>query len=217
MSTVTQNAQAMPSLHERIAAAATGDAAAQNSLALQLLPDVRRLVHSQIERRLRQPGDAALARLSTGDIVQDVLLEVLGNLDRWDAENEDAFIGMLATLVEHRLADQLRYHRAGRRDVRRHGNMGAQTAGAADNRTPSYEAGQREQHRIYRQVLATFGERERVLLTVRLEDKLGFRAIAEQLNFPTADAARKAFQIVQARLAVRLAKQGLGPSQESTS
>jgi len=207
----------MPTLHELIAAAAAGDATAKNSLTIQLLPDVRRLVHSQIERRLRQPGDAALARLSTGDVVQDVLLEVLRNLDRWDADNEDAFVGMLATLVEHRLADQLKYHRAGRRDVRRHDNIGAQTAGAADNRTPSVEAGQREQHRIYRQVLATFSERERVLIALRLEDKLGFRAIAEQLNFPTADAARKAFQIVQARLAVRLSKQGLGPSQESSS
>lgn len=208
---------AVPDLSELVAAAAAGDADATGALARELLPRVHAIVHREIQKRLRLPGDGALARLSTGDVVQDVLLEVLRGLDRWEVPSEDAFVSLLATLVEHRLTDRLRYHHAGLRDVRRHEVAGPATAGVHDDRTPSRAAMAREQQAIYRQVLATFSDRERALIAMRLEDKVGFNTIAERLAFPTGDAARKAFHVLQGRLATRLRKHGLGPAGDAST
>ncbi|MCA8975345.1 MAG: sigma-70 family RNA polymerase sigma factor [Planctomycetes bacterium] len=207
----------MSSLQTLLAAASAGDPAARDRVAGHVLPDVRRLVHHQIQRRLRRPGAQALARLSTGDVVQEVLVEVVSRLDRWQASNEEAFIGMLATLVEHRLTDLLRHHHAGIRDARRHDEHGADTAGVTDDRTPSAAALEHEAQAIYREVLAAFTDRERALLALRLEDRAGFDEIAARLAFPTGDAARKAFHTVKAHLAVRLAARGLGADPEANS
>ncbi|MGE0145331.1 MAG: RNA polymerase sigma factor, partial [Planctomycetota bacterium] len=190
-------------------AAADGDSAAREELFHSLQPRVSTLVHSQIQRRLRRSGHPALARLSTGDVVQDVFLEVLRGLERWEGEDDEAFLGLLATLVEHRLLDQIRHHQADRRDVRRHADVGPLTAGVGHDVTPSLAAAGDEVLRIYREELATFVLRERALLALRLEDGLEFKAVAERLAYPSTDAARKAFHAAQARLLLRLRRRGV--------
>src|SRR5262249_40527748 len=81
-------------------------------------------------------------------------------------------------------------------------------------RSPVTIAMNAEQLRIYREVLATFADRERVLLTLRLEEGVEFAQLAATLAYPSADAARKAFHTVQARLLLRLRQSGLDPGQE---
>lgn len=203
------------SLPDLLAAARAGAEDARTELIQRFYPRVQALVHAQIQRRLRAPGHGALARLSTGDVVQDVFVEVLRGLDRWDGSDEDAFVGLLATLVEHRLVDMVRYHQAGRRDVRRHGDQGPITAGAGDDRTPSMNAAAQEQMAIYREVLGGFPDRERALLTLRLEEQLEFQELARRLAYPSADAARKAFHSQQARLLLRLRQRGIEPRGDS--
>ncbi len=199
------------SLPDLLAAARGGDREARDDLVARFYPRVQALVHRQIQRRLRAGGHGALARMSTGDVVQDVFVEVLRGLDRWDGGDEDAFVGLLATLVEHRLVDQVRHHQAARRDVRRQGDAGPVTAGVGHDRTPSLNASADEQMTIYREVLATFGERERALLALRLEEQTEYAELATRLGYPSADAARKAFQVLQAKLLLRLRQRGLGP------
>jgi RNA polymerase sigma factor (sigma-70 family) len=199
------------SLPALLAAARSGDGTARAELVARFYSRVERLVHRQIQRRLRAPGHGALARMSTGDVVQEVFLEVLRGLDHWEGDNEEAFVGLLATLVEHRLVDQLRHHQARRRDVRRHGDLGPVTAGVGDDRTPSATVSEREQLAIYREVLGGFSDRERALLSLRLEDNLEFKQLAERLAYGSPDAARKAFHGLQARLLLRLRQRGVGP------
>lgn len=202
----------MPGLPELLAAARAGSADARNELVTRFYDRVAGLVHRQMQARLRPQQHALLRELSTGDIVQEVFVDVLRGLDRWEGDREEAFVALLATLVEHRLLDQIRRAQAARRDVRRVGDAGPMTAGVqADGRSPATLAGNEEQMRIYREVLATFDDRERAVLALRLEDGLEFAEIAERLAWNTPDAARKAFHLVQAKLLLRLKQRGVDP------
>jgi DNA-directed RNA polymerase specialized sigma24 family protein len=165
----------------------------------------------QARRQLRQRRGAAavLARLSTGDVVQEVFLDVLQHLEHWHGDDEAAFLRLLATLVEHRLVDEVRRHHAARRDARRDGGAGPTTLGVGVDRTPSVSAEQREAVHLYRDVLDTFAGREQALLALRIEDELEFAELAVRLAYPSADAARKAFHAAHARLLVRLRERGL--------
>lgn len=192
-------------------AARQGDQVAGNELVTRFQPAVAAAVHRHLQARLR-PGQHALLRtLSTGDVVQEVFVEVLRNLDRWEGGSEAAFTALLTTLVEHRLLDLIRRSQAGRRDVRRQALSGADDLDVMEpDAGPRTLAMAREQVAIYRQVLAGFPERERVLLALRLEDGLEFAAIAERLGYRTADAVRKAFHGAEARLLLRLRQRGIG-------
>jgi RNA polymerase sigma factor (sigma-70 family) len=198
-------------LPELLQAARGGDEPARAELVSRFYPRVQALVHGQIQRRLRAGGHGALARMSTGDVVQEVFLEVLRGLDRWEGNDEEAFVGLLVTLVEHRLVDQVRHHQASRRDVRRQGDAGPVTAGVGTDRTPSMAAAEHEQLAIYREVLCAFPDRERALLSLRIEEQLEFKELAARLAYPSPDAARKAFHSLQARLLLRLRQRGIGP------
>jgi RNA polymerase sigma factor (sigma-70 family) len=197
-------------LPQLLAAVRAGSAEARNELVRRYQPRVAGLVHHHIRTRLRPQQHAVLRLLSTGDIVQEVFVEVLRGLDRWDGEAEEPFVALLATLVEHRLLDQVRRSQAGRRDVRReHGSVPDTIGIADDDRGPATLAMSREQVDIYRDVLTTFAERERALLTLRLEDACEFEEIAGRLAYPSGDAARKAFHATQARLLLRLRQRGV--------
>lgn len=201
----------METLPALLEAARNGDEPAREELCARFYERVQGLVHTQIQRRLRRPGHGALARMSTGDIVQDVFLEVLRGLDRWEGDEEAAFVGLLATLVEHRLVDHVRHHQAACRDVRRHGDVGPVTAGVGHDATPSLAASGSEALAIYRAVLDTFPLRERALLSLRMEDALEFKELASRLAYPSPDAARKAFHTTQARLLLKLRERGITP------
>ncbi|MCA8953363.1 MAG: sigma-70 family RNA polymerase sigma factor [Planctomycetes bacterium] len=188
-----------------------GDAAARGELVDRFYDRVAAMVHRQLQIRLRPQQHALLRQLSTGDVVQEVFVEVLRGLERWDGDSAEAFTALLATLVEHRVVDQIRRSQAARRDVRRQGDAGPVTVGATDGeRGPGTLASNREEVEIYREVIASFPERERALLALRLEDHLEFQALAERLGYPSPDAARKAFHSVEARLLLRLRQRGLG-------
>lgn len=201
----------MHDLPDLLARVRAGDRDAQDLLVRRFLGRVQALVHRELQRRLRPQQHALLRQLSTGDVVQEVFVEVLQGVDKWQGEREEAFVTLLATLVEHRLLDQVRKSQAGCRDVRRVGDAGPATVGAAaSGRSPATLAGSNEQMAIYREVLAGFDERERALLTLRLEDGLEFAELAERLGWATPDAARKAFHLVQAKLLLRLRQRGVG-------
>jgi RNA polymerase sigma factor (sigma-70 family) len=192
--------------------ARAGDGAAMAALLAKYQPRVAELAHRQLQRRCRAQEHRALAAMSTGDIVQDVLVEVFKGLDRWEGDTEERFVGLLATLVEYRLIELLRGARALQRDERRHSGTGAETAGVTDlQRSPATIAMTHEQLAVYHEVLATFADRERVLLVRRLEDGEEFAQLAADLAYPSADAARKAFHGVHAKLLLRLRGRGLEP------
>ena len=60
----------------------------------------------------------------------------------------------------------------------------------------------------FERALATFTERERAILQARLEDGMPFASVARTFGYKNADSARKAFHVLQARLATRIGRAG---------
>lgn len=202
-------------LARTLEAAARGDRAALQTLLNEFYPQVREVVHKELHHDFRKHHRWMLPLFSTGDIVQDVFVCVVKGLSGFAVEDESSFARYLATLVEHRLLDAVRFHEAARRDHRRlteepDGGLDAMACGSADP-TPSVLASVNEQVSVYRAVLATFTEKQRLLLDLRLADDLPFTDIAVRLGIASADAARKAFHEAQAKLLVKLRARGIRP------
>jgi RNA polymerase sigma factor (sigma-70 family) len=195
--------------------AAAGDQDAVAAVVRDLYPTVQRMVHKQLERDFRRQHDWMIPLFSTGDIVQDVFLGVVRDLERFEPRTEQSLHGWLATLVKHRILDTVRHHEALRRDRRRDvvvtNEAGDPVSFAGNEPTPSRCAELGEVLGSWEQVLEDLSERERRLLELRLTDNRPWLEIAEQLAFPSHEAARFAFRYLKAKLLVRLRKLGVQP------
>jgi len=100
------------SSRELVERAARGDADAIGRLLRRHLAGLRAYV------RLRMGADLR-AKESSSDIVQDVLLEALGDLDRLEYQGEAAFKHWLYTRAEHRIVDRARFYQRAKRDADR--------------------------------------------------------------------------------------------------
>ena len=107
------------SLRETVTLAASGDARARQTLIEGFYPTVKRLVHAQLSRSFRHNHAWIYPLFSTGDVVHDVLVDVMRGVDAFAGDEEAEFAAYLASAVSHRLIDAVRHHQAGCRDVRR--------------------------------------------------------------------------------------------------
>ena len=195
-----------------LARSARGEREALDSLLAAYYPTVQSMVHRALatDLRLKRPWLAAM--FSTGDVVQEVFCGVVRDIDTFDGEDESAFVAYLATMVKNRLVDAIRFHEAVRRDQRRAIRLPDsepdqdQDQDAVD---PARAAALDEQVQRFLRVVNKFEPRERMLLRERLERGVAFRDLAEQLGYPSEDAARKAFYAAQAKLVWRLRSAGV--------
>ncbi len=196
-----------------------GDERARDALIARFYPRVRQLVHRELQRSFRQRHRWILPLFSTGDVVHEVFCQVIQELERFEGGDEDTFVRYLSSIVTHRLVDAVRYHQAQRRDGRRQVQVGTTSyegASVAPEPTPSRAAAVQEHLSLFREAIATFSSRRALLLEMRLIDGDSFARIAAKLGFPTADAARKAFHLARARLALELQRRGLRPQALNT-
>jgi RNA polymerase sigma factor (sigma-70 family) len=197
---------------QKLAVAAGGDRAAREALAAEFYPRVRELVHKELQHDFRKHHRWIVPLFSTGDVVHEVFLGVLQGLEEFEGDDEQAFARYLGTLVHHRLIDAVRHHEAARRDARTDQDLETgqlDVAARAADPSPSLAASLNEQIGAYRQALAEFPERERLLLDLRLAGEETWAEIARRLGYPSEDAARKAFGATQARLLVKLRARGV--------
>lgn len=199
------------SLRETVTLAASGDARARQTLIEGFYPTVKRLVHEQLSRSFRHNHAWIYPLFSTGDVVHDVLVDVMRGVDAFAGDEEAEFAAYLASAVSHRLIDAVRHHQAGCRDVRR--REAATVADAPEHRrtgaAPVEAASLGEQITIFRQELATMPATDRTLIELRLSEELTFTEIAQRLGYASGNSARKAFDRAQARLALKLRAAGL--------
>lgn len=206
-------------LEPAIAAAARGDRAAQDRIVATCLPDVRALVHRELQQDFRQRHRWILPLFSTQDVVHEVLAAVVRELADTRFDGVAPFCAYLGTLVRHRLLDAVRFHEAARRDGRK--QVGEPTGGlgvlAADNReaTPTFAASLGERAALVRAALGELPERQRRLLELRLLEDETFPRIREALGYASDETARQAFLDAQAKLLVKLRVRGLGKTAAS--
>lgn len=197
-------------------AARRGDRGAQDLLYRRYRERVERIAHAQLQRAKGGRGTALSARFSTADVVQEAFCRLFRKLSCFEGETEGQFINFLTRLVRRRALDVVRFHRSTPRDCRRH-------ASAPDARNPELLAmlpaplatmsipfGGDSLESRYRHALASFDPPERDLLQARIEEGLGFTAIADQLGYTSRYAARRAYFAAQARLCLALGATGPG-------
>lgn len=186
--------------------ARSGDEVALDELFRQFYPRVQRMVHHSLATDLRNNRPWLAARFSTGDVVQEVFRSVLQDLKGFAGDNENGFAGYLAMIVRNRILDAVRYHEAARRDGRRGSPAleGEDVSEAPRSDDPSELAASEEEVERFHEVLKEFAEREQLLIRARFEQTQSFEALAEQLGYTSASAARRAFYAAQAQLALRL-------------
>ncbi len=194
-----------------ITLARSGDTNAVDELFSRYYPRVQSIVHRALAQDLRVKRPWLTAMFSTGDVVQDVFRGVLRNLSDFQGPNEASFVAFLATLVKNRIVDAVRFHEALRRDPRRNEASGDINDHMDSSRSNPAELAQlNDEVEQVASALNSFPSRERLLLQERLESGTTFSQLANQLGYPSEDAARKAFYATQARLLIRLRASGIG-------
>ena len=195
---------------ECLHAARAGDPVAQEALFSRFYPRVEKQVHLALERDMRMGRGWLHARFSTGDVVQDVFKSLLGNLEDFSGETEEAFVGYLSMIIRNRILDAIRFHEASRRDGRSSRSIPEGGVGPQDGMGPATQAASNDQVQQFQDALKSFPEQEQLLLRGRLEDELSFQELADKLGYSSSFSARRAFYSAQARLALLLG----GESQE---
>lgn len=194
---------------ELLATARRGDQTALDRLFDKYYPTVERLAHREIQAGPRTGQPWLLPMLTTGDLVQESCRSVLRDLDRFEGETEGQFIAYLTSVVRNRLRDLVRFHEAVRRDRRRNEHRTNGCEPAAEMREPLEQLTQEEESHVFYSILADLPARERSLILGRFEERSGYAELAEELGFPSEDAARKAYYRAYARLTTRLARRGI--------
>ncbi len=201
------------SLHELLQGARAGDAGARDELLRAIYPQVERQVHAALARDFRRRHPWTMALFSTGDIVQEVFLAVVRCEPEAGAQEERQLWAWLATQVQNRIIDRVRFHLAQRRNARQTLPLAeGQTDGpslAGRDRTPSVIAALDERAALVERVLDELDAGERKLWQARVEDERSFADVARDLGYPSDESARSAFRRLQARLAVRLHRLGV--------
>lgn len=168
--------------------ARAGDEAALDALFARHLPELRRWASGRLPRWARDLAD-------TTDLVQETLLQTFKRIDAFEPRSEDAFRAYLRQAVMNRVRDELRRNR--RRPVA--SELDSQHPDAAPS--PLDVAIAQQALDTYEQALATLTEGERDAIVGRIELGLSYAELADALDKPSAEAARKAAQRALVRLA----------------
>lgn len=179
------------STFDLLARARAGDARALEPLFARYLPRLRRWASGRLPRWARDAVD-------TQDLVQDTLVSVFKQVERFEPRREGAFQAYLRQAVINRIRNAIR-DRSGRPDGT---TIDEELPGA--ERSPLERAIGAEQLERYEAALARLRSIEREAIVARLEMGCTYQEMAAMLELPSADAARKAAQRALVRLAAEL-------------
>ena len=174
-------------------AARNGDAQAVNKLLEEHRGPVRRLVEMRLDRKVQQ-------RIDVSDVVQDVLVEASGRLDRYLNDPVMAFHLWMRQIAWDRIIDTYRRHRvSAKRNMDRERPMSAMagpdpstvefSAQIGDpEMTPATAAAQREIAIKVEGVIQQLNDQDREIILMRHYEHLSNHEIAEllKLNPPAA-------------------------------
>jgi RNA polymerase sigma-70 factor (ECF subfamily) len=167
-----------------------GNLAARRELLIRTLDPLRRWARGLLPRFAR-------AEANTDDIVQDVVVRALQALPRFEYSTAGAVLAYLRTSVRNRIADEIR-------KVSRRGVAQELVEVADDAISPLEELVLRERSERYIAALRSMRPNDRLLLILRLEQRLSFEEIARRLRKSTASSARIAFGRALKRLGQHL-------------
>ena len=181
------------SMERLIARARERDEAALGELfdanAQRLLESVR----AELGEKLRQ-------RLESQDVMQQVYLDVLHDIERFESRGDDAFFQWLRRIAINRIcdADRRGFQAAKRRGEVRAADVGPEAIGGSGPR-PSMAAGFGEQVRLLEGALAKLGEDQRQAIELRYLRQLNVAETAARM-----DRSERAVRSLCVRALIRL-------------
>jgi RNA polymerase sigma-70 factor (ECF subfamily) len=182
------------STFDLLARARAGDEGALEPLFARYLPRLRRWASGRLPRWARDAGD-------TQDLVQDTLISVFKQVERFEPRREGAFQAYLRQAVMNRIRNAIR-------------DRSRQPDGTSiDDGLPGAQPSPLERvigvERLerYEAALARLRSIDREAIIARVEMGCSYREMAEMLELPSADAARKTAQRALVRLATELGTQ----------
>jgi RNA polymerase sigma factor (sigma-70 family) len=188
-----------------------GDQEAQDQLMERYLPQVYRLVRLKLGTGLR-------SKLESGDIVQEVLMNVLKGMDKFEVRSEGKLINYIGKVVVNAIRDRADFFDAQKRDKNREIPLEKKRSPGdstpldipGDDRaqTPSVIAAHREERELFEQAMDALKEESEkyhsLIIAVAGEGQT-YKEIAESTG-KSADAVRGQFKRARTRL-IKIASQ----------
>jgi RNA polymerase sigma-70 factor (ECF subfamily) len=153
-----------------------GDEAARERLCALYLPILMRWAHGRLPRQAR-------ALSETADLVQSTLMQVLGQVDRFESRHEGAFLAYLRNALLNVMRNEIR------RGVR-HPSVNPEDFAELRDDSPLADQVGRETLIDYERALAELKPERREAAILRIEFGFSFDEIAAAMERPSADAAR---------------------------
>ena len=179
------------STFDLLARARAGDTRALEPLFARYLPRLRRWASGRLPRWARNASD-------TQDLVQETLVSVFKQVDRFEPRREGAFQAYLRQAVMNRIRNAIR-------------DRSRQPDGTSiDDGLPGVQPSPLERaigvQRLerYEAALGRLRSIDREAIIARVEMGCSYQEMAEMLELPSADAARKTAQRALVRLATEL-------------
>lgn len=179
---------AAESTFELLTRARVGDDEAVNQLFARYLPRLRRWARGRLPQWARQGTD-------TQDLVQETLLQTFKQIERFEPRREGAFHAYLRQAVMNRIRDELR------KSHRRPESTEVDESLPSESPSPLAAAIGTEVFERYEAALARLRPIEREAIVARVEMECTYEEMANLLDLPSAEAARKAAQRALLRLA----------------
>ncbi|QDT08149.1 sigma-70 family RNA polymerase sigma factor [Planctomycetes bacterium K23_9] len=187
---------------ELLAAAKTGNSDAINALLEKHRGAVRRLVELRLDRKVQR-------RVDVSDVVQDVMIEASGRLDKYLDDPVMAFHLWLRQIAWDRIIDTYRRHRvSAKRNMDREQPMTAATGPDQSTMdfagqlcdpamTPATAATQREIAERVETGIELLGDQDREIIIMRHYEHLSNQEIAEVLGLNAPAASMRYLRAVR--------------------
>jgi RNA polymerase sigma-70 factor (ECF subfamily) len=172
----------------------SGDQAALEALFARYLVPLRRWATGRLPSHARSSSD-------TQDLVQDTLLQTFKKIEAFEPRGEGALQAYLRQALMNRIRDEVR--RARRRPEPAELESGL----LAEGPSPLEQAIGREAVARYEAALARLKAEDREAIIARVEMGCSYDELAQALNKPSADAARKTAQRALVRLAQEMGRE----------
>ncbi len=175
--------------------ARAGDRAALDRLLAAIQGRLERIASGRLGPDLR-------SRVNPSDILQSAYLDVVRSLGQFEGTDEDAFVGWIARILDHNIADKGKYFEADRRRGR---PIALERAADAHSKepTPSRVAIRAEDLRTVSAAIQRLEEDYRRILLLRTVDGKSHREIAEAIGRSEA-ATRMLLSRARAALSIEI-------------
>lgn len=179
-----------------------GRSEAQEELFERYGPLLRQLLHGRLPQSARGMQE-------TQDLVQEVCLQALRTLDRFEYRGVGSFWWYLRRIALNRLNDVYRGSRAATSLEGLTEEDPAQDPPALERSLMSGLVA-REHLEIFERSLERLSDKNREALVMRLELDMSYRSIAEECGYPTEDAARAAIKRALRKVYEEMKRGGAG-------